>query len=157
MLKHSNEKKKKSESVSCSVISNSLWAMSIAHQALLYRGFSRQEYWSGSPFASPGDLPNPGIEPGSPALKADSLLSEPPRKKAHMGLQKPMVKFSGILQDKNIYTMENHIYYKSKHPTSASSPCQRATLRTQLPENSDHGSQFSKVGCDHIPVDKILP
>ena len=39
-------------------------------------GFSRQEYWSGLPFPSPGDLPNPGIEPGSPALQADSLPSE---------------------------------------------------------------------------------
>ena len=42
--------------------------------------FSRQEYWSGLPSPSPGDLPNSGIEPGSPALKADSLLSEPTRK-----------------------------------------------------------------------------
>ena len=41
-------------------------------------GFSRQEYWSGLPFPSPGDLPNPGIEPGSPALQADALSSEPP-------------------------------------------------------------------------------
>ena len=40
--------------------------------------FSRQEYWSGSPLPSPGDLPNPGIEPESPALQADSLLPEPP-------------------------------------------------------------------------------
>ena len=37
-----------------------------------------QEYWRGLPFPSPGDLPNPGIEPGSPTLQADSLLSEPP-------------------------------------------------------------------------------
>ena len=43
-------------------------------------GFSRKEYWSGLPFPSPGDLPNPGIEPGSPALWADALLSEPPGK-----------------------------------------------------------------------------
>ena len=42
--------------------------------------FSRQEYWSWLPFPSSGDLPNPGIEPGSPALQADSLLSEPPGK-----------------------------------------------------------------------------
>ena len=42
--------------------------------------FSRQEYWSGLPFPSPEDLPNPGIEPGSPALQADALLSEPPGK-----------------------------------------------------------------------------
>ena len=40
--------------------------------------FSGQEYWSGLPFPSSGDLPDPGIEPGSPALQADSLLSEPP-------------------------------------------------------------------------------
>ena len=39
-------------------------------------GFSRQEYWSGFPFPSPGDLPSPGIEPGSPALQADSVLTE---------------------------------------------------------------------------------
>ena len=40
-------------------------------------GFSRQEYWSGFPFPSPRDLPDPGIEPGSPTVQADSLLSEP--------------------------------------------------------------------------------
>ena len=40
-------------------------------------GFSRQECWSGLPFPSPGDLPNPGIEPGSPTLQADTLPSEP--------------------------------------------------------------------------------
>ena len=42
--------------------------------------FSRQEYWSGYPFPSAGDLLNPGIEPGSPVLQADSLPSEPPGK-----------------------------------------------------------------------------
>ena len=42
--------------------------------------FSRQEYWSGLPFTSPGNLPNPGIKPRSPALQADSLLSELPGK-----------------------------------------------------------------------------
>jgi len=42
--------------------------------------FSRQEYWSGLPFPSPGDLPDPGIKPGSPALQAVSLPSEPPEK-----------------------------------------------------------------------------
>ena len=41
-------------------------------------GFSRQEYWSGVPLPSPGDLPDPGIEPRSPALQADALQSEPP-------------------------------------------------------------------------------
>ena len=53
---------------------------SIALQAPLSMGFSRQEYWSALPFPSSGDLPNPGIKPGSPALQADSLPSEPPGK-----------------------------------------------------------------------------
>ena len=52
----------------------------VAHQAPLSMGFSRQEYWSGLPFPSLGDLPDPGIEPGSPALQADALPSEPPGK-----------------------------------------------------------------------------
>ena len=50
----------------------------VAHQAPPYMEFSRQEYWSGLPFPSPGDLPNPGIETRSPALQADTLSSEPP-------------------------------------------------------------------------------
>ena len=53
-----------------------LWA--IAQQASLPMGFSRQEYWSGLPFSSPGGLPDPGSEPRSPALQAGSLPSEPP-------------------------------------------------------------------------------
>ena len=49
----------------------------VAYQAPLAMGFSRQEYWSGLPFPSLGDLPDPGIKPGSPALQADALASEP--------------------------------------------------------------------------------
>ena len=52
----------------------------IAHQGPLFMGFSRQEYWSGLPCPTPGDLPNPGIKPRSSALRVDSLLSEPPGK-----------------------------------------------------------------------------
>ena len=52
----------------------------VAYQAPRSMEFSRQEYWSGLPFPSPGDLPNPGIKPGSPALQADTLQSEPPGK-----------------------------------------------------------------------------
>ena len=47
---------------------------------------SRPEYWSGEPFLSPGDLPNPGIEPRSPALQADSLPTEPPGKPQNPGV-----------------------------------------------------------------------
>ena len=50
----------------------------VAYQAPLSMGFSRQEYWSGLPFSSLGDLPDPGTEPVFPELQADSLLSEPP-------------------------------------------------------------------------------
>ena len=49
----------------------------IAHQAPLSMGFSRQEYWSGLPYLSPGDLPNPGILPGSPALAGRFLSTVP--------------------------------------------------------------------------------
>ena len=59
------------------VVSNSATPWTVAHQAPLSLGFSRQEYWSELLFPSPGDLSNPGMEPGSPALQADSLPSEP--------------------------------------------------------------------------------
>ena len=52
----------------------------VAYQAPLSMGFPKQEYWSGLPFPSPGDRPNPGIEPRSPTLQADALTSEPPGK-----------------------------------------------------------------------------
>ena len=58
----------------------------VAHQAPPSMGFSRQEYWSGLPFPSPRGLPDPGIELGSPALQADALLSEPPRKPHTYGI-----------------------------------------------------------------------
>ena len=70
----------------CCLALNHVWLLmtpwTVARQAPLSMGFSREEYWSGLPFSSPGDLPNPGIEPGSPALQADSLLTEPPGKQA---------------------------------------------------------------------------
>ena len=63
-----------SESISHSVLSDSLRLSGMS------MGFSRQEYWSGLPFPSPGDLPSPGVEPGSLLLQADSLPPEPPGK-----------------------------------------------------------------------------
>ena len=65
----------KVKSLSCVRLSATPWTP-------LSMGFSRPEYWSGLPFPSPGDLSHPGIEPRSPALKADSLPSEPPGKSA---------------------------------------------------------------------------
>ena len=69
-----------SETESHSVESDSATPWAVAHQAPPSIGFSRQEYWSGLPFPSPGDLPDPEVKPESPALQADSLLSEPPGK-----------------------------------------------------------------------------
>ena len=58
-------------------MSDSATPWTVAYKALLSMEFSRQEYWSGLPFPSPGHLPDPGIEPKSPTLQADALLSEP--------------------------------------------------------------------------------
>ena len=72
------------EYVSRSVISDSVTPWTVASWAPLSMEFSRKAYWSGLPFFSPGGLPNPMIEPRSPALQAGSLLSEPPGKPVGM-------------------------------------------------------------------------
>ena len=61
-------------------MSDSVTPWTLDYQAPLSMGFSRQEYWSGLPLPSPGDLPDPGVEPRSPTLQADALPSEPPGK-----------------------------------------------------------------------------
>ena len=70
----------KKKSVRLSVVSDSATPWTVACQAPVFMGFLRQEYWSGLSYPSPRDLPDPGIEPASPALQADSLPSEPPGK-----------------------------------------------------------------------------
>ena len=74
MLKH----KSKVQSFSHVQLFATPWT--VACQASPPMGFSKQEYWSGLPFPSPGDLPNPGIKPKFPELQVDSLPSEPPGK-----------------------------------------------------------------------------
>ena len=69
---------------SCVQLFVTLWT--VAHQVPLTMGFSRQEYWSRLPFPSPGDLPDPGIKSGFPALQADSLSSQPPGKSPTLSL-----------------------------------------------------------------------
>jgi len=64
-------------------VSDSVTPWTVAYQASPSVGFSRQEFWSGLPFPSPGDLPNPGIEPRCPAMQADALPSEPQGKTLH--------------------------------------------------------------------------
>ena len=72
------EKRKKGNVKSLSRVRLFATPWTVAHQAPPSMGFSRQDYWSGLPFPSPGDLPAPGMEPGSLAVQADALTSEPP-------------------------------------------------------------------------------
>ena len=75
----------------------------VAYQASLSMGFSRQEYWSGLPFLSPGDHPDPGIEPGSPTLQADTLPSEPQGSQPVCMIIHTLIQFfSGLVMDSPI-------------------------------------------------------
>ena len=69
----------------------------VAHQGPLSMEFSRQEYWSGLPFPSPGDFPDPGIEPKFPTLQADSLPTEPPGKPLTLGRSTSNFRFTLLL------------------------------------------------------------
>ena len=83
----------------------------IAHQAFVFMGFSRQEYWRGESFPSPGDLPNPGIEPGSPTMQADSIPSELPGKPVLINLLKRICSKSGLIfqaKNENISKIYKH-------------------------------------------------
>ena len=75
---HKVKERKKVKSLSRVRLFATPWTA--GYQAPPSMEFSRQEYWSGLPFPSPGDLPNPGIEPGSPSFQADALTFEPPGK-----------------------------------------------------------------------------
>ena len=77
-LKILRKKEKKVKSLSHVRLFATPWT--VAYQASLSMGFSRQEYWSELPFPSPGDLPDPGIKPRSPTLEVDALTSKPPGK-----------------------------------------------------------------------------
>ena len=77
------------------------------HQASPSVRFSRQEYWSGLPFPSPGALPHPGIELGSPVLQADSLLLSPPGKPLLLTKLKS-VGFLFVLPDYTEYTIKRY-------------------------------------------------
>ena len=103
--------RKKKMSLNCVRLFVTLWT--VAYQALPSMGFSRQEYWSGLPFPSPGDLPDPGTELGSPKLQADSLPSEPPGKQF-------WINFSKMLQKYNFLCTQNFfILFTQLSPVSA--------------------------------------
>ena len=122
-----------------------LWT--VVRQAPLSMGFSRQEYWSGLPFPSPGEeegcLPDPRIKPGSPELQADVLLSEPPGKPSQISLtsRTPFCKVVAIVWPLS------HVQFFCD-PTDQS-----------LPSSSAHGDSLGKnigVGC-HAQLQGIFP
>ena len=81
----------------------------VAYQASRSMGFSRQEYWSGLQFPSPGDLSDAGIEPKSPTLEADALTSEPPGKPSSIGGTFYMFSMTWELVRKLWYTLETFL------------------------------------------------
>ena len=87
-------------------MSDSATSWAAAYQAPLSVGFSRQEYWSGQLFPSPGDLPNPGTEPRSSALQVDSLLSEPPGKLWNQTVADIKMVFVGSKQSTNSFAQQ---------------------------------------------------
>ena len=120
----------------------------VAYQAPPSMGFSRQEYWSGLPFPSPGDLPDPGIEPGSAALQADALHSEPPGKPAKW--KNPFSK--GYIQDGSIY-LKAYVHTKMCFSVCSSSIHSHTKLETgQISFNRWRDKQTLLHPCNGISL-----
>ena len=127
----------------------------VAHQASLTKGFPRQEYWSELPFPSPRDLPNPGIEPGSPSLQANALPSEPPgkphgkREKDKVTLRK-MIRKSTFLTVLEALTNLKFLPYTS-YVTSVKAPMCFTSLHIQKPKPCKRFHACSKVNTGFFP------
>ena len=96
------------------------WA--VAHKAPLSMEFSRQENWSGLPFPFPGDLPDPGIGPGSPVQRAGSLSSEPPGKPFSFHIQPFSFTFSAFARSIGNFFQETHRQQSSETRHFSPSP-----------------------------------
>ena len=104
-----------------------------AHQAFCPWGFFRQEYWSGLPCPPSGDLPNPEIEPRSPALRVDSLLSEPPRNEdCWEKYQQPPI-YRGYYPNGRKQKWTKETLDESERGE------QKAGLKLNIQKNEDHG------------------
>ena len=127
----------------------------VAYQGPLSMGFSRQEYWSELPFPSPRDLPNPGIEPGSPSLRANALPSEPPgkphgkREKDKVTLRK-MIRKSTFLTVLEALTNLKFLPYTS-YVTSVKAPMCFTSLHIQKPKPCKRFHACSKVNTGFFP------
>ena len=127
----------------------------VAYQAPPSMEFSRQEFWSGLPLPSPGDLPNPGIEPGSPSLQANALPSEPPgkphgkREKDKVTLRK-MIRKSTFLTVLEALTNLKFLPYTS-YVTSVKAPMCFTSLHIQKPKPCKRFHACSKVNTGFFP------
>ena len=113
----------------------------VAYQAPLSMGFSRQEYWSGLPCPLPGDLPNPGIKPRSPTLLADSLPSEPPGKPKNSGVGSlSLLQGSFLTQESNCIAVWSNLHCRRilNHLSYLGSPCSGLKNTNTLSYSSGH-------------------
>ena len=109
----------------------------VACQAPLSMGFSRQEYWRGSPCPPLGDRPNPGIEPRSPELETDALTSEPPGKSMDCSL--PGSSVHGILQARILEWVAIPFSRGSSQPREGSPTLQVDSLSSESPGKPEKG------------------
>ena len=124
---------------SCLVLSDSLWPHDLQHTRLFHPWeFSRQEYWSGLTFHSPGDLPNSGIEPRSPALLAGSLLSELPKKSTQKdGTLQKQIKLYGFMSRVAFYAIVTiNLLYDSWDLNQDSVTTQRSVMEKEMATDS---------------------
>ena len=132
----------------------------VAYQAPPSMGFSRQEYWSGLPLPSPGDLPDPGTEPGSPALEADALTSEPPGKQSCLQTQGPdKVRFQvpGVRTSTSCsggHSSTSNRHHRRHHPKiltplGLSSKASATRLRSHLDLGCPDSGRRPRVAAEH--------
>ena len=131
----------------------------VAHQAPPSMGFSRQEHWSGLPFPSPGDLPNPGIKPRSPALQADTLTSEPPGK-SYREVYYALVKYSFLITHLFIRFRKGlrHARHSAKHCAeggTATLPPSSGSLRST--KASLGATIYWRATCGRLPTRSLCP
>ena len=131
------------KSLSCVWLFVTLWT--VACKAPPSMGFSRQEYWSGVPFPFPGDLPDPGIEPRSPALQADALPSDPPGKPQSLGLPNPLSSYSSSHPQGGLFGEDRREESKVKWRRQA-----RAIPVSGSSRSPPHPGEFTS-SCPNLP------
>ena len=131
----------------------------VSYQASPSMDFSRQEYWSGLPFPSPEDLPNPGIEPRYPALQADSLPSEPPGKPKNTGVGSlPLLQgiFPTQELDRKSTRLNSSHLVRSYHLSHQGNPRILEWVAFPFSRESSQPrdrTQVSSIACGFLPVE----